>query len=188
MKVSLDKRIFVGFPVSRKIARTIPLLQSTIPDKKGIIRWLSGKNIHLTLSFLGNIAADRIPELIECLKEAVKVKYFNITIEGTGVYPSPSHPRILWLGVNEGSDELITLHIEVEKRVKKFKDNPKKVKFTPHITIARVWGLKREIDFIPFMNTVYSPIEFDVNSIYLYESQLVPEGAQYTILAEFPLN
>lgn len=126
--------------------------------------------------------------MVECLKEAVMVKYFNITIEGTGVYPSPSQPKVLWLGVNKGSDELITLHTEVEKRVKKFKENPKKVNFTPHITIARVRDLKRKIDVLPFMNTVYSPIEFDVNSIYLYESQLLPEGAQYTILAEFPLN
>ena len=48
--------------------------------------------------------------------------------------------------------------------------------------------LNRKIDASPFLNTVYSPIEFDVNSIYLYESQLLPKGAEYKVLAEFPLN
>ena len=48
--------------------------------------------------------------------------------------------------------------------------------------------LSAEIDALPFLNTVYSPIELDINSICLYESKLFPEGAQYTVLNSFPLN
>ena len=57
----------------------------------------------------------------------------------------------------------------------------------PHITIARIRRSQRKIDVLPFLKCVYSPIELDVNSICLYESLLLPEGAQYTVLTEFPL-
>ena len=58
----------------------------------------------------------------------------------------------------------------------------------PHITIAKIRRSQRKIDVLSFLNIVYSPIELDINSICLYESILLPEGAQYTVLTEFPFN
>ena len=66
-------------------------------------------------------------------------------------------------------------------------NEPKKI-FSPHITIGNILNNFVKIDVLPFLNTVYSPIGLDVNSICLFESQLFQVGAKYRILNEFPLN
>ena len=54
--------------------------------------------------------------------------------------------------------------------------------------LARIKNVPRKFDVLPFLNSVYSKIELDVNSISMYESKLFPEGTQYTVLDTFPLN
>ena len=69
-----------------------------------------------------------------------------------------------------------------------FKSSSKKEHFIPHITIGRTPRSYGKIDVLPFQEYVYSPRELDVNFIALYESQLLPQGADYKVLTEFPLN
>ena len=188
MKINLEKRVFIGIPIGHKIKSILPSLKSTVHSSTNIIKWIPPENIHLTLSFLGNISDKDISNIIQTLENCITFKYFKIKIKSTGVFPSPNIPKILWIGIGKGADELASLQQHIEKAVRKFKEiNPKEI-FTPHITIARIRRLQRKIDVLPFLNTVYSPIELDINSICLYESILLPEGARYTVLTEFPLN
>ena len=83
---------------------------------------------------------------------------------------------------------MISLHEKVKKAVSLFKEGKKEENFIPHISIGRVARSYGKIDFLPFLEYVYSPIEFDVNSVALYESQLLAHGAEYKILTTFPLN
>ena len=77
---------------------------------------------------------------------------------------------------------------KINKSLKVIIENDPKKTFPPHITIGKIPNNFVKIDVLPFLNTVYSPIELSVNSICLYESKLFPEGAKYRILNEFPLN
>ena len=77
---------------------------------------------------------------------------------------------------------------KINKSLKVIIENDRKKTFTPHITFAKIPNNFVKIDVLPFLNTVYSPIELDVNSICLFESQLFQKGAKYRILNEFPLN
>jgi len=92
------------------------------------------------------------------------------------------------LGIKRGPEELISLHTQIEKSLGKITAKNPELTFIPHITIAKITQKIVNIDILPFLNTVYSPIELDVNSICLFESQLFQEGAKYRILNEFPLN
>ena len=129
-----------------------------------------------------------IPHLIESLEKKTTSNDFQLTITGTGVFPSSKSPKVLWLGISKGVDELTLLQSQVENSVTEFKDHYENNTFTSHISIAKIRRLHAKIDVLPFLNSVYSPIELDVNSVCLYESQLFPEGAQYTVLETFPLN
>ena len=62
--MSESKRVFVGIDLSRKFSQLIPMLKTTIGEHEGDIKWISGKNLHLTLSFLGNIDDSKIETLI----------------------------------------------------------------------------------------------------------------------------
>ena len=95
---------------------------------------------------------------------------------------------MLWLGIKRGTEELMSLHTQINRSLEIITANKTILTFTPHITIAKIPQKFMKIDVLPFLNTVYSPIGLDVNSICLFESQLFQEGAKYRILNEFPLN
>jgi 2'-5' RNA ligase len=188
LKINNEKRVFIGIPIGPQIKSILPIVKSAVNCNPNCIKWIPAENIHLTLSFLGNIRVKDIPHLIESLEKKITSNDFQLTITGTGVFPSSKSPKVLWLGISKGIVELTLLQSQVEKSVREFKDNYENNTFTPHISIARIRRLHAKIDVLPFLNSVYSPIELDVNSICLYESQLFPEGAQYTVLETFPLN
>ena len=82
----------------------------------------------------------------------------------------------------------MSLHTQIKKSLKVIIHNDPKNIFIPHVTIGKLLNNFVKIDVLPFLNTVYSPIELSVNSICLYESKLFLEGAKYRMLNEFPLN
>ena len=189
MRVELEKRLFIGIPAGREIQAILFDIQSSIiRHNSRQIRWIPSKNIHITLSFLGNVHLDNIPKLTKALEDALDLAHLRISIEKTGVFPSPNFPKILWLGVGRGKQKMMTLHEQIDEEVAPFKAGRKKYGFIPHITIGRVARSYGKIDFLPFLEYVYSPIELDINSVALYESQLSPNGAVYKVLTKFPLN
>ena len=87
----------------------------------GQIRWGSPNNIHMTISFLGNILLDNIPQLTQSIEKVLNLDHFKVSIKKTGVFPSIQLPKILWLGVGNDLQILTKLHAQVEKAVTLFK-------------------------------------------------------------------
>ena len=188
MKAEFEKRLFIGIPAGREIKPILSDIQSSIELNSGQIRWVPPENIHITLLFLGTVAIDDISKLTKALEVGLDLNHFRASIEKIGVFPSVQHPKILWFGIGNGSQKMITLHKQAAKAAAAFKMDKKKGIFIPHITIGRVGQSCGKIDVLPFLKYVYSPVELDVNSVTLYESQLIPKGAEYKILTTFPLN
>ena len=183
-----QKRIFIRIPAADQIKSILPLLKSTINCNPSHIKWIPPENIHLTLSFLGDVAVNKIPDIVQSVEQNITTDQFQLSISGTGVFSASKSPKVLWLDLNKGVDKLKLLHHQIEKSVSEFKDTHDKNIFIPHITVARIKQTFRNIDVLAFLNSVYSTIDFDVNSISMYESKLLPEGTQYTIINTFPLN
>ncbi len=188
MKDEFEKRLFIGIPAGREIQSILSDIQSSLTHNSRQIRWLPSENIHMTLFFLGNIFLDDIPKLTKALEDELNLNHFRTSIFKTGVFPSARHPKIFWLGVSHGTKKLITLHDKVKKTARPFKKGGQKEQFIPHITLGRAKRSYMKIDVLPFLKYVYSPIEFDINSVALYESQLLSHGAEYKVLTTFPLN
>ncbi len=52
------------------------------------VKWVDPNSIHLTLKFLGNIAADRTEEITEMMEEAARgISPFHLDIKELGVSP-----------------------------------------------------------------------------------------------------
>ncbi|NOZ08429.1 MAG: RNA 2',3'-cyclic phosphodiesterase [FCB group bacterium] len=183
------KRTFIAINIPRAVGKLMPMITSVVKTPLAEIRWLSGFHLHLTLLFLGNIEADLIAVLSEKLRRINAGPRISASIEGTGIFPDEHHARILWLGMRNGSAELISLQKSITRAVADICPQNPRDSFKPHITIGRVRPkVKPErIDFIPFLNTVYNPIHFTINEFILYESILTPDGPRYTALEKFPL-
>ena len=172
----------------REIKPILSDIQSSIEHNSDKIKWVPLENIHMTLSFIGNIFLDDIPKLIRTLKAELTTSHFIVSIEKTGVFPSIIFPKILWMGIGNGTQKLIKLYKKVEKAITVFNVVRMNKDFVPHITIGKIAGSYGKIDVLPFMKYVYSPRELKVNYVVLYESQLLPEGTKYKVLTKLPLN
>ena len=187
MKNKDVKRIFIGIPVGPQIKSILPLIKSTINCDSSLIKWESTENIHLTLTFLGNIYNHDIPNIILLIEHNITIAQFQLSISNTGIFPSQRSPKVLWIGIEKGINKLRLLHYQISRSLKKYIVNYENNTFIPHITIARIKHAFWKIDVLPFLNIVYSPIELEVNSICMYESKLSSDGGQYAVLNTFPL-
>lgn len=138
------------------------------------------QNMHFTLLFLGEISEDMAGKVSECLK-AVEFSPFRMSFEGLGAFPKPKFPRVVWIGITDGRDELVRLAKSVEEKlaVLGFRaDKP----FKPHATIFRI---KNEAKDITDQMSRYAATKFgtqDVSEIKLKKSVLTPEGPVYSDL------
>ena len=184
------QRIFIGLDLSGYLMDTIPMIKSTIIDNKKLISWVSGRNLHLTLSFIGSIDIESLDKLKEALNNISTFKSFNMIINNTGSFPSFEKPRIIWLDIKEGRNELANIQNKIEKIASPFKENQKPENFVPHITIGRIKDFNKNInlDLSTFSNAVYSDIKIPVKTIYLFKSQLLDAGVEYSVISKYSLK
>ena len=99
MKNNNEKRVFIGIPIGSKIESILSSVKSAVNCNPSHIKWILVENIHLTLSFLGNISDRNIPEIIKSLENEITTKYFIFMIKDVGIFPSSKSPKVLWLSI-----------------------------------------------------------------------------------------
>ena len=182
-------RIFVGIDLSQKFTSVIPMLSTTVLDSENNIKWISGKSLHLTLSFLGNLETSEINSLIIDLKELTEFSRISFNVEGTGIFNN-KESRVFWLGTGKGTDQLLNLQKFIDNITKSYISQSKIRLFKPHITIGRINMQKKisNFDVSTFLNTVYSPIRISVKSVHLFKSSMTDNGIKYSVLSSFSLS
>ncbi len=143
------------------------------------------QNLHITLRFLGEIPVSLIDEVYQVMN-SVSFRKFKVKLVGVGAFPSPVRPRVIWVGVREGAEELARIHREIEKGLRRLGFRPEKEEFVPHITLARIKG-SRNIDRVVKLINQYADYEVGeiiVESIRLKQSILTRSGPIYRTLRE----
>ncbi len=101
-------------------------------------RWVNPEGVHLTLAFLGEVDAARLPAIGEALTPVSRRHApFTLTIEGGGSFGAPSHPSVLWAGVGGDTAALGALQVEVAAVLEPLGFPKDKRQYTPHLTLAR---------------------------------------------------
>jgi 2'-5' RNA ligase len=170
------KRLFIGLELPDVCRETLAALN---PHIKGL-RWLSSDDLHLTMSFLGNIEALREEALKTALAE-VRVPPFFLPIQGVGTFGGPM-PSVVWAGVGHGHPHLFALHRRIQDAVLRENLEPDLKPFHPHITLGRARGVSRAA-LKPFLRQ-HEKTEFglwQVTGFTLYSSVLSADGATYTV-------
>ena len=170
-----SKRLFVGIELPGKCRQELADLD---PHLAGL-RWLPAKQLHMTLSFLGEVNAAKEALLREALS-SVKVPPFFLPLAGVGSFNSRGCPSIVWAGVGKGHPHLFLLHRRVQDAVIHAGLEPDLKPFHPHVTIGRARDVSKQA-LQPFLRK-YTETEFDlfnVTGFTLFSSVLAPEGATY---------
>jgi 2'-5' RNA ligase len=89
----------------------------------------------------------------------------------------------------EKSDALSALRDRIESALVRGGLEPEHRKFTPHVTLARIKnGSAAEAAYFLETHAGFEAPAFTVEHFTLFESHLGHAGAQYTVLADYPLE
>lgn len=178
-------------PIQEAIEKQTSRLRLAAGD--GLVRWIPPQNIHLTLKFLGNIAASHMDFLKQLLHQtADSHQPFDVQIGGIGSFPNSKLPRVLWAGVHAPAD-LASLQKTIETGAARLGYEKEARPFSPHLTLGRV---RQGIDprDLQKISSALNGIQIGnigsarVDAVHLYKSELRPEGSLYTKLFSAPLS
>ena len=182
-------RTFVAISAPGAVKNVKQMLISTMEEDKTEIRWVKHSNLHLTVKFLGFTPENAISSLSTDLDAIAKANNpFDLSVSGTGCFPSESKPSVLYLGLTGNVKALSKLAKDAEDLLTE-RGYPKlEDAFFPHITIARIkYPQKFSPDISSFLNSSYDSIDFRVNHLQFFSSEILPEGVFYNLLGTFPL-
>ena len=146
---------------------------------------------HLTLRFLGERPASTLAVLEQAGARAVAgLEAFAVELRTIGAFPSKENPRIVWLGVDVGSEELTTLAGRLASALADRGIPPDRRAFVPHVTWKRVHSRHDRIRARTRLEegALPAPIVGRVRELLLKESELSPSGARHRTVATFPLG
>ena len=183
-------RSFFAVNLNPEIKEYLTSLQGHLNVPESKIKWVEKNNLHLTMKFLGYISLKET-ELIKSILKEISSGYRSFFIKlssNIGIFPTYRMPRIIWVGVKEGADQLSELYNSIETVLRKEGFLEENKEFSSHITIGRVKLIKDKSNFIQILNRIkVSNLSQEVRSIDLMESKLTPNGPIYNITARFPL-
>ena len=102
-------------------------------------RWIDRESLHITLRFIGDVDLPVAREISYEL-EKVKTPPFSLRLDGLDVFGN-SRPHSLFAGV-ASSAALFELQSEQERICQRLGLPTETRKFTPHVTIGRIRGVK----------------------------------------------
>jgi RNA 2',3'-cyclic 3'-phosphodiesterase len=131
-------RAFVALRMSAQVEEALAEFVETLRGLSSGIGWTPRANLHLTLRFLGDrVRAEKLERLDSALEQiATTTSPFAIGVRGTGVFPNPNRPRVIWVGLQSGS--LIQLAAQVENAAVDAGFEAEQRNYTPHLTIGRI--------------------------------------------------
>lgn len=150
------------------------------------VKWVEYENLHITLKFLGEIDEKKLAQILPVLSSiSNNTKSFSMQLESFGCFPGIRNPRVLWAGVSQGTNEIISLAEQLENGLVKFGFKKEGKKFHPHLTIGRIKTFCKVDDII---NTSIKTEPFNVNEFILFKSTLLSTGPVYEKIKTFPLS
>ncbi len=125
-------------------------------------------------------------EQVVGLLRQIKFEAFLASLQGVGVFPKIAFPRVIWVGVEKGSEELVDIHHQLEVGLNQLGFRREHEAYTPHITLFRVRSRRRKEALVEaVLKHQSTPFgEFEVRAIQLKRSILTPKGPIYSTLGE----
>lgn len=179
-------RSFLALKLSLETAQNLTTAQNRLravcKEAGATIRWVPPPNIHVTIRFLGQITepmSQAVKDMVDPI--VINIESFDLETVGIGLFPNERNPRVIWAGLGQGADQLKELYESIYSRLVKagfnFEDRP----FSPHVTLGRVKQCAPET--LHSLLSEHESTVFGISTIrhfYCYESDLTPNGAEYT--------
>lgn len=171
------KRVFVAIPISENTQKEILQWEENFQSLP--VRWLKGKNLHITLIppwYEGNV--EKVEKALQGTWR--NIEPFDVLFQKIIFGPNPREPRLIW-AEGETPKELLELKADIERALDIL---PERRPFKTHLTLARF----RPEEFRGFkIKNLNERVQWKetIASFVLMESHLEKTGAEYEILSQF---
>lgn len=153
-------------------------------------RWLAARQLHVTLSFLGQVEQASLLEVSARVTEiARRFAPFNIEIRAAGGFPNARRPSVVWLGVEPEAPSLHGIVAALEAAWKELGRRVEARPYHPHLTLARSKARGGDARLARVIEALAGAElgSCAVRELVLYRSDASPAGARYTAVLRAPL-
>jgi 2'-5' RNA ligase len=185
-------RTFIAVGLIQSIRDRCVSMQETLARIGTDVKWVEVENMHVTLLFLGEVDERVMPDV--CREVAVcceQYEGFTLGVETLGCFPNPRRPKIVWVGIGEGRDELVALHDALEPPLLELgcyrrEDRP----YSPHVTLGRVQGDNNTDKLAAELvkRASWKAGETEIREVLVMSSELTPKGPTYAVLGRGKLR
>lgn len=177
-------RCFIGILIPEELKKPIKNIQDRFKNLPMSCKLVESTNLHVSLSFLGEIEENKIEEVKRNLDLICsEFRKFKVTISGLKTIPSKTYIRVLALELYDKEKNLE----EISKKIKEKIGGDVK---PPHLTLARVKNISNKqkiLEELEKMERVELG-DFLMSSIQLIKSELRRTGPVYLTLHESRLR
>jgi RNA 2',3'-cyclic 3'-phosphodiesterase len=188
------RRLFVAVPLAPEacaaVADLVGRVRTELEGNGREVRWVRLDGLHVTLRFLGATSDARLPGIEAALRAAAtRVGPFRATLAGAGAFPPAGRPRVLWLGLAEGWEQLAELERGLQDGLAMdgWERDPRP--FRAHLTLARADGVPAGARTVAALTRAADgfSVSWDAASLTLFESHTGHGPARYEPLLQVPL-
>ena len=188
-------RTFVAIELDDEVKRHITAAIDELRHRQiDSLRLVRPEGVHLTLKFLGDIDAARVPQVAEAMTAVAALHApFSLSLSAPGAFPSANRVRVLWLGVEGDLHRLRLLQADVDEALTEIGFPAERHSFNPHLTIGRIHHRAPGADrhrAADALTALPPPTDqaIAVNGISLMKSTLRPDGTVHERIAYKPLS
>ena len=133
-------RTFIAVELAGGVRRRAEKAIQRLRAANAKVTWVKPENLHLTLKFLGDVPDSDVPKVCQVVAEAVRgFDPFEIVFRGCGAFPNTAAPRTVWIGVDQGAEEINAIHQAIDAALKSELRFPRETRrFQAHLTLGRV--------------------------------------------------
>ena len=184
-------RLFVAIELPAEVRQALLRVQDDL-RRAGAdrLRWVRPEGVHLTLKFLGEVAAERVDAVEAALRSAIEPFELRLRLATLGGFGG-ARLRVVWVGLEGDVEPLAALAEQIERALTPLGFPRERRPFAAHLTLARVLDAtpsdERERLASLLRRTSPSPMPSMVaTEVSLMRSVLGQGGAVYTRFAAFP--
>ncbi len=134
-------RTFIAINLDGSLHNTLTEVVERFASSKASVRWVAPENTHLTLKFLGGVDEKMLPEVYAaCERAAEGFGPIDLEMKAVGCFPGMKRPKVVWLGIEKGTEEVKKLQQKVEGELEHVGFPREDREFKAHLTIGRVKG------------------------------------------------
>jgi RNA 2',3'-cyclic 3'-phosphodiesterase len=184
-------RLFTAITFPEKVIEELRKVLASVTPVQAAVKWVEKGHLHLTLVFLGDVAEERLPLVVEMLEQASgAVAPFELELGGVGAFPNLGHPKVLFVPALQGKEKAGELARAVSKSLAQIGVEPEERDYHAHVTLGRVKANRGVEEAVRQLEKT-CPLSLGktmASAFTLFQSRLNAQGPHYSVIREFSLK